>query len=50
MPAGGKIGRQNQWLHVRDIEGNQGYVAAWLVTPSDTPALGVSLAAWYVYN
>ncbi len=27
-----KIGRDGQWLHVRDGKGNVGYVAAWLVT------------------
>jgi hypothetical protein len=35
-----KIGAQNQWLKVRDIEGKEGHVAAWLVTPSNEPALG----------
>ena len=39
--AQAKIGRQNQWLKVKDIEGNEGYVAAWYVTPSDDPAFGV---------
>lgn len=24
-----KIGRSNQWLHVRDLENHEGYVAAW---------------------
>ncbi len=27
-----KIGKDGQWLHVRDGKGNTGYVAAWLVT------------------
>ncbi|OQY20749.1 MAG: hypothetical protein B6I34_08460 [Anaerolineaceae bacterium 4572_32.1] len=36
-----KIGQHGQWLHVRDIEGNEGYVAAWYVTPTDDPFLGV---------
>jgi hypothetical protein len=26
-----KIGNTNQWIHVRDVKGNEGYVAAWLV-------------------
>ena len=30
--AASKIGVQNQWLQVRDIEGKEGYVAAWYVT------------------
>lgn len=42
-PAGGassKIGLQNQWLKVKDIEGAEGYVAAWYVTAAQDPALG----------
>jgi hypothetical protein len=27
----GRIGQQNQWLHVRAKEGDEGYVAAWYV-------------------
>jgi hypothetical protein len=32
--AGGeaKIGQYNQWLQVRDSQGNQGYVAAWYIS------------------
>ena len=37
-----KIGQHGQWLHVRDIEGDEGYVAAWYVTPTDDPFLGVA--------
>jgi len=35
----GKIGRQGEWIHVRDPNGHQGYVAAWYVevVPSDAP-------------
>lgn len=41
--ASQKIGQANQWLSIRDIQGEQGYVAAWLVsTLSQQPALGVS--------
>jgi hypothetical protein len=36
-----KIGRQNQWVKVRDVEGLEGFVAAWYITPADEPALGV---------
>lgn len=35
-----KIGKRNNWFHVRDIEGKEGYVAAWYVTAVDDPALG----------
>lgn len=37
-----KIGQYHEWLHVRDIEGDEGYVAAWYVTPTDDPFLGVT--------
>jgi len=30
--AAGKVGVVNQWLKVKDISGNEGYVAAWYVT------------------
>jgi SH3-like domain-containing protein len=43
-PAAGaraKIGQHDEWMHVRDIEGDEGYVAAWYVTPVDDPSLGV---------
>ncbi len=39
-----KVGRRDQWLKVKDIEGNEGYVAAWYVTLSDDPAFGVQEA------
>lgn len=29
--AESKIGQQNQWLHVKDTSGTEGYVAAWYV-------------------
>lgn len=35
-----KIGKRNNWFHVRDIEGKEGYVAAWYVTAVADPALG----------
>lgn len=38
--AEAKIGQRNNWLNVRDIEGNEGYVAAWYVTAVNDPALG----------
>jgi hypothetical protein len=39
--AKAKIGVQDQWLNVRDITGDQGYVAAWYVdTSRQEPALG----------
>jgi len=36
-----KIGQHGEWMHVRDIEEDEGYVAAWYVTPIDDPFLGV---------
>jgi hypothetical protein len=36
-----KLGMQNQWLLVRDIEGDQGYVAAWYVSRFRQEAVGV---------
>jgi hypothetical protein len=39
-PALKKIGVVNQWLKVRDIEGMQGYVAAWYVSLLKHPPLG----------
>jgi SH3-like domain-containing protein len=35
-----KIGKRNNWFRVRDIEGKEGYVAAWYVTAVNDPALG----------
>ena len=35
-----KIGKRNNWFRVRDIEGQEGYVAAWYVTAVSDPALG----------
>jgi hypothetical protein len=41
-----KIGVEGQWLKVRDILGNQGYVAAWYVSAArQEPALGVRLVS-----
>lgn len=36
--ARSKIGLTNQWLHVRDPQGNVGYVAAWYVSLPGQPA------------
>ncbi|HSH05693.1 MAG TPA: SH3 domain-containing protein [Anaerolineae bacterium] len=36
--ASAKIGQNDQWLHIQDANGQQGYVAAWLVTTADQPA------------
>lgn len=35
-----KIGKRNQWLKVEDINGTQGYIAAWYLTTSDQTAFG----------
>ncbi len=35
-----KIGKRNNWFRVREIEGKEGYVAAWYVTAVSDPALG----------
>ena len=32
--AKAKVGIENQWLKIKDSEGNVGYVAAWLVSES----------------
>ncbi|MDY6878400.1 MAG: C39 family peptidase [Chloroflexota bacterium] len=39
--ARAKIGQHGEWMHVRDIEEDKGYVAAWYVTPAADPSLGV---------
>ncbi|MEA3350008.1 MAG: SH3 domain-containing protein, partial [Chloroflexota bacterium] len=36
-----KIGVRGKWLKVKDVTGKVGYVAAWYVTASGEPALGV---------
>jgi hypothetical protein len=36
-----KVGVQGQWLKVKDVSGQEGYVAAWYVTQGGEPALGV---------
>ncbi len=45
--AEGKLGRMGEWLHVRDVAGTEGYVAAWyavrrpeLALTADSPLLG----------
>jgi hypothetical protein len=38
------LGNSNQWLNVRDITGQAGYVAAWYATAVDDPAIGVKTA------
>lgn len=37
-----KLGITNQWLNVRDVEGDSGYMAAWFVSQYRQDALGVS--------
>jgi len=39
--AAQKLGVAGQWLNVQDVAGTQGYVAAWYVTETANPALGV---------
>lgn len=39
-----KIGVTGQWLQVKDIEGDQGFVAAWYVAQTPSHALGVAPA------
>lgn len=38
--AAAKIGKAGEWMHVKDVKGNEGYVAAWLVKerPEDPAA------------
>ena len=38
--AKAKLGKRNNWFRVRDIEGKEGYVAAWYATAVADPALG----------
>ena len=40
----GKVGVSGQWLQVKDIEGSQGFVAAWYVAQAPSHALGVAPA------
>ena len=42
--ARAKIGVRGQWLKVRDITGQEGYVAAWYTTTADQPAVGIRTA------
>lgn len=35
-----KVGKRNNWFRVRDVEGKEGYVAAWYVTAVSDPGLG----------
>ncbi len=39
-----QIGVHGEWMHARDAEGDEGYVAAWYVTPVENPAMGVRKA------
>ena len=39
--ATSKLGVNNQWLNVKNVEGDSGYVAAWLVSQYRQDALGV---------
>lgn len=39
--ATSKLGVNNQWLNVKDVEGDTGYVASWLVSQYRQDALGV---------
>ncbi|MBN1666565.1 MAG: hypothetical protein JW862_05735 [Anaerolineales bacterium] len=39
-----KLGVRGAWLKVRDITGQEGYVAAWYITAADQPAVGVRTA------
>ena len=32
--AANKIGQSGKWLKVKDVKGNKGHVAAWLVQPA----------------
>lgn len=36
-----RLGKHGQWIKVRDIEGDTGYVAAWYVTKTADPGFGV---------
>ncbi len=38
LAALSKIGQSNQWIYVRDPNGQQGYVAAWYVEAASVPA------------
>jgi hypothetical protein len=40
--ASSKLGVNNQWLNVKDVEGDVGYIAAWLVSQYRQDALGVA--------
>lgn len=45
VAADKKLGVNGQWLNVQDITGKKGFVAAWYVSATDNPALGVSSAS-----
>jgi hypothetical protein len=34
-----KLGRMGEWLHVRDVEGDEGYVAAWYAVKRPDPVI-----------
>lgn len=40
-----RLGKRDQWIKVKDIEGRTGYVAAWYVTRTDDPGFGVQETA-----
>ncbi len=40
-PARAKLGVTNEWLKVKEVTGKEGYVAAWYVTETAAPVLGV---------
>jgi hypothetical protein len=47
IAAEAKLGQMGEWLHVRDVEGDEGYVAAWyavmrpdVIITEDKPVLG----------
>jgi SH3-like domain-containing protein len=39
-----KIGVEGQWLKVKDVGGQEGYVAAWYITDTKAQAIGVKAA------
>lgn len=41
VSARNKVGKFNEWMNVQDIVGDSGYVAAWYVTETAAPVLGV---------
>jgi hypothetical protein len=35
----GRLGKMGEWLHVRDVEGDEGYIAAWYAVKRPAPIL-----------